>query len=340
MKAVMFHGPGEPLTIETVDDPTPGPDDLILKVKDCGICGSDLHMTKPGSMAYPPKTVMGHEFAGEVYEVGKNVRDRWKVGMKACALPILACGVCPACRGGASLQCEDGAYIGLGQNSGAYAEFVRVRASQSAELAGAVSYRQGALVEPLAVGLHALRSAKLEPGAAILIVGAGPIGLSLALWARFLGVRHIVVSERAPERIDMAARFGATDMVNPSSDVGQQFRKVTGKPPDAVFDCVGAPGMLAHCISLAPPQGTIVAVGVCDQPDTFVPATALFKELTLRFVLGYRRPDFDFIIDMFRSERLDAEAMITDIVTFDAFPKAFEALRTPGHQCKVMLEPA
>lgn len=272
MKAVMFHGPGEPLTIETVDDPTPGPDDLILKVKDCGICGSDLHMTKPGSMAYPPKTVMGHEFAGEVYEVGKNVRDRWKVGMKACALPILACGVCPACRGGASLQCEDGAYIGLGQNSGAYAEFVRVRASQSAELAGAVSYRQGALVEPLAVGLHALRSAKLEPGAAILIVGA--------------------------------------------------------------------PGMLAHCISLAPPQGIIMAVGVCDQPDTFVPATALFKELTLRFVLGYRRPDFDFIIDMFRSERLDAEAMITDIVTFDAFPKAFEALRTPGHQCKVMLEPA
>lgn len=130
----------------------------------------------------------------------------------------------------------------------------------------------------------------------------------------------ILSSANARRSASIWPRFGATDMLNPSNDVGQQFRKAAGKWPDAVFDCVGAPRMLAHCTSLAPRQGTIVAAGVCDPPDTFVPATALLNELTLRFALGYRRPDFDFTIDMFRSERLDVEAMTTDIVTSTRSP--------------------
>ena len=340
MKAVVFHEPDKPLTIEQVDDPTPGPDDLILKVKDCGICGTDLHMTKHGAMTMPGNTVMGHEFSGEVYEVGKNVGSNWKIGMGACSLPMLGCGTCEPCKVGNTLFCDKMDIIGLGTNMGAYAEFVRVRANDSFALPDGVNYRQGALVEPLSVGLHAIHMAKLPPRSNILIIGAGPIGLAIASWARFFGVRNIVVSERSEARIKMAAQFGATAVINPEEPLDQQFLKETGTPPEIIFECVGVPGMLELCIKNAPLQGRVMAVGVCDKPDTFVPADALFKEIQIQWVMGYRKPDFGYIIDMMKDGRFDALPMITDIVSFDKFADAFEALRTPGHQCKVMLEPS
>jgi len=341
MKAAVFHEPNKPMTIEDIKEPTPGPDDLILKVRNCGICGTDLHMTKQSSMTVPPNTVMGHEFSGEVYEVGKNLKGAgsdWKVGMAACALPVLGCGTCMPCLEGRALACVEMDYIGIGHHHGAYAEFVRVRANDSFILPEAVSYRQGALVEPLSVGLHSIHMAKLPPRANVLIIGAGPIGLAIALWARFFGVRNIVVSERAPDRIKMASKFGATAVIDPELPLNEQFKKETGTDPDVIFECVGIPGMLDICIENAPLGGKIMGVGVCDQPDTFIPAQALFKELQMQYVLGYRKQDFSFIIDMFNRGRLDALSMITDIVSFDGFADAFDALRTPGHQCKVMLE--
>lgn len=340
MRAAVFKELSKPLVIEDIDAPTPKPTDIILRVKNCGICGSDLHMTEPGTiMPLPAGSVMGHEFAGEVLEVGNAVKHLWKPGDRVTGFPMICCGDATPClnwtgRG----MCAKATPVGLGQAHGAYAEFVRIGGSQGYKLPECVSFREGAMVEPLAVGLHAVDMAKMARGATVLVIGAGPVGLATMLWARFLGARHVIVSEKAEIRKQMAARFGATDAIDPSQPLLGQVEKIAGKGPDVIFECVGVPGMLMNVMNEAPRSSRIVVAGVCQQPDTIMPLMGIMKELELQFVLGYRPADFDYVIAMIAQDRVDVAHMVTDIVALDALPAAFEALRKPSHQCKVMLE--
>jgi (R,R)-butanediol dehydrogenase/meso-butanediol dehydrogenase/diacetyl reductase len=339
MRAAVFHAPGQPLAIEEVPDPKATGADLVLQVKGCGICGSDLHAADqpPG---LPDGTVMGHEFAGEVVEVGPELRGRWKVGDRAVALPFISCGKCQACLSGDGSRCAEMKATGLGGVPGAYAQFVRVGAAETLKLPDSVNWHGGALVEPLSVGLHAVNEAQLAPGENVLVIGAGPIGLATALWARFQGARSVVVSEKAEGRLALAERFGATATIDASKEmVASAFAKAAGGPPDVIFECVGVPGMIQQCLGLVPARGRVVVVGVCMQPDTFFPGMAILKEVTLKFVVAYRKPDFQLTIDMLDAERITAEGMVTDVVSLDDFSDAFEALKKPTHQCKVMLEP-
>jgi len=340
MRAAVFKELGKPLDIEAVADPRPGPHDLILKVRNCGICGSDLHMTEPGTiMPLPGGAVMGHEFAGEVMEVGRAVTHLWKPGDRVAGFPVICCGEHSPCinftqRG----TCTKMVSIGLGQSPGGYAEYVRIGSGSGYRLPANVSFREGAMVEPLAVGLHAVDMAKMPRGATVLVIGAGPVGLATMLWAKFLGARHVIVSERAQIRREMAAKFGATDAIDPAQPLTAQVEKIAGKAPDIIFECVGVPGLLMNAMAEAPRGGRIVVAGVCQQPDTIMPLIGIMKELEIQFVLGYRPADFDYVIAMIAADRVDVAAMVTDIVDLDGLPAAFEALRKPSHQCKVMLE--
>jgi 2-desacetyl-2-hydroxyethyl bacteriochlorophyllide A dehydrogenase len=341
MRAAVFREMGKPLVIEPIGDPEPGPRDLILKVKNCGICGSDLHMTEATSvMPIALGSVMGHEFAGEVVAVGSAAGNEWKTGDRVGGFPYICCGEASPCRNlslGHSV-CSKGISIGLGQSPGAYADYVRIGAWGAYRLPDSVSFREGAMVEPLAVGLHAVDMARMPRGATVLVIGAGPVGLSVMLWAKFLGARHVIVSERAEVRRAMAARFGATDAIDAAQPITPQVEKITGAPPDIIFECVGAPGLINATMMEAPRGCRIVIAGVCQQPDTIMPLMGIVKELELQFVLGYRPADFDYVIAMIASDRVDVDHMITDVVDLDTLPAAFEALRTPTHQCKVMLE--
>jgi (R,R)-butanediol dehydrogenase/meso-butanediol dehydrogenase/diacetyl reductase len=341
MRAAVFKEMSKPLIIETVPDPVCGPRDIILKVKNCGICGSDLHMTEPTSaMPLPLGSVMGHEFAGEIMEVGSAVKHLWKSGQRVAGFPVICCGEqtpCPSLGLGRGL-CSKMLSVGLGASPGAYTEFVRVGASSGYGLPESVSFREGAMVEPLAVGLHAVDMAKMPRGATVLVIGAGPVGLATMLWANFLGARHVIVSERAEIRRQMAAKFGATDAIDPNQPLTAQVEKIAGKGPDVIFECVGVPGMIGQTMMDAPRGARIVVAGVCQQPDTFLPLMGIVKELELQFVLGYRPADFDYVIAMIASDRIDVSHMVTDIVDLNGLPAAFEALRKPSHQCKVMLE--
>ncbi|MGD0189961.1 MAG: zinc-binding dehydrogenase [Rhizomicrobium sp.] len=341
MRAAVFREMSKPLAIETVPDPVPGPHDIILKIHNCGICGSDLHMTEPTSiMPLPAGAIMGHEFAGEVVEVGSAANGIWKTGDRLAGFPFICCGEHSPCLnvGLGRGMCAKGTPVGLGQSPGAYAQYVRVGAGSGHRLPDAVSFREGAMVEPLAVGLHAVDMAKMARGATVLVVGAGPVGLSVMLWANFLGARHVIVSEKTEVRRKMAARFGATDAIDPSQPMTPQVEKIAGRAPDVIFECVGAPGIIGTAMMEAPRGARIVVAGVCQQPDTIMPLMGIMKELELQFVLGYRAEDFDYVIAMIASDRVDVAHMVTDIVTLDALPDAFEALRHPAHQCKVMLE--
>ncbi len=340
MRAAVFKQMQKPLAVETIADPVPAPHDIILKVRTCGICGSDLHMTEPDTiMPLPAGSVMGHEFAGEVVEVGSAVKHLWKAGDRVAGFPVICCGEHSPCLSlSLSSSCAKLIPVGLGRSHGAYADYVRIGSSSGYRLPANVSFREGAMVEPLAVGLHAVDMARMPRGATVLVIGAGPVGLSAMLWAKFLGARHVIVSEKAQVRREMAARFGATDAIDPDQPLAPQVQEIAGKAPDIIFECVGAPGLLMNTMGEAPRGGRIVVAGVCQKPDTIMPLIGIVKELEIQFVLGYRPADFDYVIAMIASDRIDVEAMITDVVDLDRLPAAFEALRTPTHQCKVMLE--
>jgi (R,R)-butanediol dehydrogenase/meso-butanediol dehydrogenase/diacetyl reductase len=288
----------------------------------------------------PGGSVMGHEFAGEIMEVGSAVKGQWKVGERVAGFPYIYCGECAGCRnaGTGFGVCEKGVGVGLGQSHGAYAEYVRIGATGAHRLPSVVNFHEGAMIEPLSVGLHAVDKAHMERGATVLVIGAGPVGLSVMLWAKFLGARHVIVSDKAEQRAKMAARFGATDAIDPAKALVPQVEAIAGKGPDIIFECVGAPGLINETMMMAPRNCKIVVAGVCQQMDMILPLMGIVKELTLQFVLGYRPADFDYVIDMIAKDRVDVEHMITDVVDLDALPAAFEALRKPTHQCKVMLE--
>jgi (R,R)-butanediol dehydrogenase/meso-butanediol dehydrogenase/diacetyl reductase len=172
-------------------------------------------------------------------------------------------------------------------------------------------------------------------------MGAGPIGLAVALWCRFFGLRHVVVTDLAASRLERAAAFGATAAVDANeSNAIERIKTILGERPRLIFDCVGVPGSQQTAMDYAPFDGRVVVVGVCMQPDRILPVKAITKELQVNYVYGYRREDFAFAIDMLAAGRVDSRPMVSGSVGFEEFPTAFEALKTDKRHCKVMLEPA
>jgi len=339
MRAAVFKGAGHRLAVETIATPDPGAHELILQVRACGVCGSDLHMTESHSSLAPPAgAVMGHEFSGVVAAIGTGLKGRFKEGDRIVGFPYLCrCETPCADPGYNGDRCPTGLPIGLGQHHGAFAEHVLIGGSGAHRLPDNVSFEEGALVEPLAVGLHAVEKAGVRRGDTVLIVGAGPVGLAIALWCRFSGARHVIVSERAPARMALAERFGATDVLDSALPLMRQAQAIAGKGPDIIFECVGVPGMIDEMMRIAPRGARIVVAGLCQGLDAITPLRGVMKELTLQFVVAYTRREFDMVIEMIARDRIDAMALITDRIALDDLPDAFERLRTPSDQCKVMV---
>ncbi|MFL3654212.1 MAG: zinc-binding dehydrogenase [Halioglobus sp.] len=340
MKAAVFKEVGQPLSLESVADPVPEPCELVMKVSFCGICGTDLHATREGLTTACCGQILGHEYVGEIAEVGKGADGNWKVGDRICAMPFIGCGRCLPCAAGHFFECANKKVSGV-DDPGGFAEFVTTGSRETILLPDDLDLQSAALVEPLAVGIHAVRIANVKAGSRVMVIGAGPIGLAVALWCRFVGAREVIVSEVAKTRAALAKTMGATAVIHPHLESGaegllQQFSDAAGGAPDVIFECVGAPGLLQQCIEMAPHHGKIIPVGVCEQPDAIIPFFGLVKELRIQFAIAYTRDDFDTCVAMLGERRIDVSPMVTDIVSLDDLPNAFEALRTPSHQCKVL----
>lgn len=340
MKAAVFKAVGTPLQLETVADPAPEPTELVVKVAYCGVCGTDLHATRDGLTTACCDQILGHEYVGEIAEVGPQAAGDWQVGDRVCAIPFIACGHCLPCAAGHFFECQDKKLSGV-DAPGGFAEYVATGSRETILLPADLDLQSAALIEPLAVGIHAVRMADVKAGSRIMVIGAGPIGLTVALWCRFFGAREVIISEVSPLRADLARKMGATGVIQPDLSAGadhllQQFTDEAGGAPDVIFECVGAPGMLQQCIEMAPQRGKIIPVGVCEQPDAIMPFLGLIKELQIQFAIAYTRDDFETCIAMLGEGRIDVAPMITDVVSLEELPDAFEALRTPSHQCKVL----
>ncbi len=342
MRAAVFEQAGKNLAIREVSDPTPDPARLVVKVGACGICGSDLDCTRPNT-GTPIKsgTILGHEFSGEVHEVGSQLKGQWKTGDRVCVVPRIACGECEYCKRDTSLHCELHRPLGFSELPGAYAEYVQVGGYETVGLPDSVSMREGALVEPISVALRAVNKSNMAKGDNVLIVGAGPIGLAISQWCRFFGARNIVVADKLENRLNLSKGFGATDVINVTTepDLSRRYRLITGNHPDIVYEAAGGPGMIQQCIDISGPEKRLVVVGVCSTSDFIKPVIALYKELLVQFVFGYGKHDFQYTVDMLDQEKIAAQGMITDVVDLDGLPQEFERLRKPTTQCKVIVEP-
>lgn len=313
--------------VAEVPDPSPGPGELVLRVDACGICGSDIKMRHH----MPSGLVMGHEFAGEIVACGSD-SGPWREGQQVASLPIIGCGVCAPCRAGEPAHCVQADLVGVGGSSGAYAEFVRVSARETFALPEGFDPAMGALTEPLAVGLHAVARAQLTPGTRVLVVGGGPVGLAVTVWARQFGAGDLVVSDPSPERREAAGRFGATSVVDPTNgDIGTGY--------DVVFECVGIPGMVDVAVGAAGLHGRVVIAGVCTYPDPFTPISAVLKEITMDFVVYYTRPEFAYVVDAFGHGVIDPEPFVTDRIGLDGVDAAFRELDGSRSQCKILVLP-
>ncbi len=341
MKASVFQSQGAPLAVIDLPDPEIGAGDLLIKVAYSGVCGTDLHLTQPGiARALSPGIILGHEFAGEVVEVGRSAGDHWRTGERVTVMPFRPCPTCGAvCKDGFDIICPSVSYLGIGLPGG-NAQYVAVGAAQALKLPGPVDLICGALVEPLAVGYHAVRKAGSILGLRVLVIGAGPVGQAVALYARVAGARSVVVSEPREAARCRAAGLGATATLDPAAgDAGVAFADLVGGPPEVIFECVGTPGMIEEAVRIAPLFGRVIVVGACMEQDHLYPMVALTKELTLTFVLGHDRGDFAFVIDSLLSGRIDPHPLVTEIAEFDRFSAAFEALRGGADSCKLLLKP-
>jgi (R,R)-butanediol dehydrogenase/meso-butanediol dehydrogenase/diacetyl reductase len=333
MKAAVFKALGEPLVIEERPEPIPNRTDVLVKVGRCGICGSDLHMTEDAFFRVPANTVLGHEYCGEVYAVGEDVQSI-KVGDRIAVFPVRSCGHCVSCMEGNPVWCAR-----MQLEGGGYAQYSLADERQCIRLPNTFSLEDGALIEPLAVGLHGVQMADLRPGARVLVLGAGPIGLATAFWARRFGAQRVVVTASSRRRESLALELGATRFLSSEAASVDAVSKACNGLPDIVFECVGKPGLIAAAIEHVRPRGNVVVLGLCTVLDSFVPFTAIAKEARIQASAFYRPRDFEIAADLFDAGVVEPRSMITDRISLAELPAAFEALRHRSHQCKVMVDP-
>ena len=330
MRAAVFQAFGEPLMVTTVADPTAAAGEVIVRVGRCGICGSDLHMTQEPAFGVLSGTVLGHEFAGEI--VGLGADTSLKLGDRVAVAPLRGCGHCASCIQGQPAWCSR-----MSLQGGGYAEYAAVTERQCHKLPTMTSIADGALVEPLAVALHGVSIAGLQPGARVLVMGAGPIGLGVAHWARRLGATHVVVSDLTLLKADLAHTVGATGFVKADADVLDSVRTALGGAPDIVFECVGRPGMLAQALEHVRVRGTVVMLGLCTSEDSFIPFRAVSKEARFLTSAYFTIPEYRAALDALNGGASTAQALVTGTVSLSSMPDVFESLRGQTAQCKVMV---
>jgi (R,R)-butanediol dehydrogenase/meso-butanediol dehydrogenase/diacetyl reductase len=333
MKAVTFQALHTPLALETLPDPTPGEGQVVVKVGRCGICGSDLHMTEDAAYGCRHGDVLGHEFAGEVVALGKGT-EGLKAGDLVSVIPLMSCDHCAHCRKGEVQWCEK-----FGLQGGGYAEYALTRPNQCVKLPADLSLADGAIIEPMAVALHGVNLSGLKKGDKVLILGAGPIGLAVAFWAKRMGASKVAIQDIAEVQKSRALEMGAVVfVVDPADPIGSAERALDGKA-DIVFECVGIPGLIEQAVSQVRPRGTILLLGLCTKPDTFNSFAMLSKEVRLVTSAFFTVPEYQASLDALAEGAIEPRLLVTDTISLGETPEVFESLKHRTSQCKVLIAP-
>lgn len=322
MRAAFVAGPRS-FAVREVEAPAPGPGEALVRVRNCGICGSDLHFYR-GDFPAPPDLVMGHEIAGEVAAVGAGVTGV-REGDRVAVEPLVVCGSCAYCRSGSYQLCPERKLLGTFA-AGGFAEYVRVPAVMLYPLPGDVPFELGALVEPVAVVVHGLRLVRLEGGERVLVLGGGTIGLVSAAVALALGASEALVAARHPHQRAAAERLGARAL--DAADSGSLNAAAAAAPPDVVVETVGGKAdTLNQAVQLVRPGGRVSVLGLFTGPVQVNATLFLLKEVLAAGSITYGRPsvrsDFDVAVDVVRRMRDRLAGLITHRVPLEAIGEGF-----------------
>ena len=333
MKAIVCVPGGA--EVAEVKDPVPAPDEVVVAVEACGLCGSDVHAIEHGVTA--AGQILGHEFAGRIVEVGSSVSGGW-IGHAVAVNPLGACGSCRACARGVPFQCSSVPNVGI-TAPGAYAQYVAVPQRQLVRLPDGLPVEMGAHAEPLAVSLHAVDLARVGPGDSVLVYGVGPIGLNAIMALRLAGVDIVAAAGRSPGRRAAAAGVGADPVLDTRETSIAEYARNRGARFTAVLECSGAPGAVAEAVQVLEPGGTCVEVALAaDAPP--VPLIRLVGEgLTVTGSCAFDTPTYDRAVGHIVAGRAPVASLISERVGLDATPEALVRLRTPGELVRMLTRP-
>ncbi|OBI48457.1 zinc-binding dehydrogenase [Mycobacterium sp. E787] len=323
---------------DDVPEPVPGPGQVLVGVRACGICGSDLHFAAHGDEVVEmtaqvaagaggmgvdlnSDVFMGHEFSAEVLEAGPDTETH-PPGTMVTSLPVLlsAKGVEPIVYSNSTI--------------GGYAERMLLSAPLLLPIPNGLDIKHAALTEPMAVGLHAVNKSGIAPGETALVLGCGPIGIAIIAALRARGVESIVASDFSPKRRELATAMGAHQTVDAAQ--GSPFDTVK---PAVVFEAVGVPGIIDDVLRRARPGTRLVVAGVCMQPDTVHPFFAIAKEISVQFVLAYNPEEFGDSLRALAEGEIDVTPLITGEVGLEGVGQAFDDLADPERHCKILVTP-
>ncbi|MEM3726488.1 MAG: zinc-binding dehydrogenase [Candidatus Bathyarchaeia archaeon] len=342
MKAAMLYGVKD-LRIEDVEIPKVDAGEVLVKVKAATTCGTDLKIYQRGYVEKVIKlpTIFGHEWAGEVVEVGEGLE--WpKKGMRIRAGNSAACLRCIMCQKGKYNLCEDMVWLW-----GAYAEYIKVPARMvlvnMQEIPSHVSYEEAAITEPLACVLHGVEEAHVKLGDTVAIIGAGPIGLLHLLTVKKMGVEKAIVIDLVDERLNFAAKLGADEVINAGkADVVESVKKLTnGYGADVVIEAIGLPSTWEQAIKLARKGGTVLEFGGCP-PGTEIKVNAEtlhYGELTLLGAFHATPLHFRKALNLISSMTVDVRPLVTRRMKLSEIKEAFEVLATSKSEIKIAINP-
>lgn len=342
MKAAVFRGVQD-MQVEDVPEPEAGPGDVVVEVNAVGVCGSDLHTYTHGSFVQPGQ-IMGHEFTGHVVQVGAEV-EGLAMGDRLTASPLVPCGECPRCAEGRYNLCAAAWTQGLAYGRpGAFAERLLIPRPVPGEnvfpLGDEVSDEAGALVEPLAVAVHAVKLAEPVEGATALVVGLGTIGLQVVQALRAHGVGRVIGVDLSVLRLEAASTLGA-EAVEGSPGLKEALGSVLsdGDEVDVVFECSGVPALAKSALEIVRGGGTIVVLALYDDPLTFNPTLLVQNEIRLQGSIAYTGEDFAEAVSLVASGQAVAEPFITQRESLDNVSGAFAVQLDKDQSIKVLIKP-
>ncbi|NLO82409.1 MAG: zinc-binding alcohol dehydrogenase family protein [Clostridiales bacterium] len=337
MKSVMIPKPGEIAIVESPRPDEPDKDEVIVRVKAAGICGSDVHIYHGRSAFATYPRIIGHEIAGEVYQVGSSVTDV-KPGDKVAVDPVTSCGSCYACRIGRHNVCSSVKVLGVHVDGG-YREYIKVNAANVHRVPDNLSWEEAAVIEPFSIAAEAVDRGRLSADDSVLICGAGPIGLVILQAVKRLGARAMVV-DIIDNRLDRAKNMGAEQVVNTKKeDLFEAVMNFTdGEGANLIFEATGSISLFELCVSkLVSQAGRIVVLGFPEEAARISPVDIMRRELD---IVGSRlnRNKFPEVIQWLKAKEIDPSSIISHVFPFEQVRQAFELFDgEPEKVCKIIL---
>ena len=332
MKSIVYRSAQE-ITVEDKAMPEIAAGEVLIKVAYVGVCGSDMNIYQGVHPRAKAPLVMGHEFSGTIVAGHPTLAK----GTPVTVYPLLSCGHCEPCQNGYAHVCNTLKLIGIDCDGG-MAEYVKVPADKVMAIPTTLSLKLGAFLEPVAVGVHAVRRSGYKPGDRVVVFGAGPIGLCVASCLKYFGAGQVIVVEANPYRLEVAAKLGFTTINAASDDVRAKVREYTaGVNADFAFDCAAHPSVQTLLMDVIRVQGTAVIVGSYKKPPEVDLLKVEFKELTVIGIRVYERRDFEIATQILESGTIDFDLMLSESAP-DAAPGVFQDLLKGGKTIKMLFK--